>query len=229
MVEGDTRIATAIQYLTQSTWSHAAFFAGPVWQEPEEEEARVLIEADLENGVIAVPLSKYADHNVRICRPVGLDEESLRRVVSHMVNSIGLEYDLKNIFDLARYFLPRPPVPQRWRRRLISLGSGEPTKAICSTLLAQAFQLIRYPILPRYEKGTEGMDEEMVLRRMHHSYFTPCDFDLSPYFRIVKPTLEAGYDYRQLKWASEEPSAKEADGNVPRHLPSVAPVDGQES
>ena len=226
LVEGDTRISTAIQYLTQSTWSHAAFFAGPVWQEPGEDEPRVLIEADLENGVIAVPLSKYAQSNVRICRPVGVDEESMERVVSFMVQSIGLEYDLKNIFDLARYFLPRPPLPRRWRRRLIELGSGEPTKAICSTLLAQAFQQIGYPILPRYEKGSEGLDEVTVLRRRHHSYFTPCDFDLSPYFRIVKPTLEAGYDYRQLKWAQEKPPVTEETATAPPHSPDLDQVDG---
>jgi hypothetical protein len=223
LVEGNTRISTAIQYITQSTWSHSAFFAGPVWQEPGEAEPRVLIEADLENGVTAVPLSKYAEHNMRICRPVGLDDASTERVVSFMVGSIGLEYDLKNIFDLARYFLPLPPLPRRWRRRLIELGSGEPTKAICSTLLAQAFQQIGYPILPRYEQGSEGLDEETVLRRRHHSYFTPCDFDLSPYFRIVKPTLEAGYDYRQLKWAQEPQQVREGNAKEPRRSPGADP------
>ena len=31
---------------------------------------------------------------------------------------------------------------------------------------------------------------------------TPRDFDLSPYFEIVKPTLEYGFDYKRLEWAS---------------------------
>ena len=34
----------------------------------------------------------------------------------------------------------------------------------------------------------------------HHSLFAPRDFDLSPYFMIVKPTLEAGFDYTRLNW-----------------------------
>jgi len=215
LVEGETRISTAIQYLTQSTWSHAAFVAGSVWQEPEEEEGRILVEADLEQGVVAVPLSKYAKHNTRICRPVGLDEESVQQVIDFMVGSIGLEYDLKNIFDLARYFLPRPPLPKRWRRKLMAFGSGEPTKAICSTLMAQAFQEIGYPILPRYEASEIGLDEETVLRKRHYTHFTPCDFDLSPYFAIIKPTLASGFDYRQLRW-------KEGEQTVPRHLPPRA-------
>ncbi len=74
LVEGNTRLSTAIKYLTQSTWSHAAL-------------AR-----------------------------------------------LGHRYDMKNVLDLARFLLPVPPVPTRWRRRMLALGSGEPTKAICSTL-----------------------------------------------------------------------------------------------
>jgi hypothetical protein len=201
LVEGETRIASAIQYLTQSTWSHSAYYAGPIYQEPGEAEARVLVEADLEHGVIAVPLSKYATHNTRICRPVGLGPEDLETVTGFMVDSIGLQYDLKNIFDLARYFLPLPPLPIRFRRRLIEFGSGEPTKAICSTLLAQAFQGVGYPILPRYEDGDRS---ETLLRARHHTYFTPRDFDLSPYFEVVKPTLAEGFDHRSLRWVEDE-------------------------
>ncbi|MGH8679798.1 MAG: hypothetical protein ACREUQ_15810 [Burkholderiales bacterium] len=46
--------------------------------------------------------------------------------------------------DFTRYVLQEPPVPTRWRRRMLSLGSGEPTRAMCSTLIAQAFQSIRF-------------------------------------------------------------------------------------
>jgi hypothetical protein len=47
-----------------------------------------------------------------------------------------------------RYLFPLP-VPQRWRRRVIALGSGNPTRLICSALIAQAFEAVRYPILPK--------------------------------------------------------------------------------
>ena len=199
LVEGETRMSTAIQYLTQSTWSHVCFFAGTVYQEPTEAEPRVLIEADLLEGVIAVPLSKYAEHNIRICRPVGMPEEDKQAIVEFMINHIGLTYDLKNIFDLMRYLLPTPPVPRRFRRKLIAFGSGEPTRAICSTLIAEAFQSVNYPILPRYESE--------FLEKRHHTHFMPRDFDLSPYFSVVKPTLNGGFAHRDLLW-------KDADDNV---------------
>ena len=35
----------------------------------------------------------------------------------------------------------------------------------------------------------------------HHSLYTPRDFDVSPYFQIVKPTIERKFDYRTMRWA----------------------------
>ena len=47
------------------------------------------------------------------------------QVRSIAVERIGLQYDLRNVLDLARYLFPTPPVPQRFRRRMIALGSEE--------------------------------------------------------------------------------------------------------
>src|SRR5580765_5988942 len=140
LVEGHTRVSAAIKYLTQSTWSHSALYIGDaLGPPPAGEEPKVLIEADLRAGVHAVPLSHYAGLHTRICRPVGLAPEDLKKVIDFAVKSIGESYDLRNLIDLARYLLPTPPVPTRLRRRMIALGSGDPTRAICSTMIAQAF------------------------------------------------------------------------------------------
>ena len=114
---------------------------------------------------------------------------------------------MKNVIDLARYLLPVPPVPISWRRRLLAFGSGDPTRAICSTLIAQAFQSVRYPILPRVEHRRERPDGKLeytakeILHIRHYSLFAPRDFDISPYFRIIKPEVEDGFDHRTLIWA----------------------------
>ncbi|MDP1690678.1 MAG: hypothetical protein Q8L49_01730 [Burkholderiaceae bacterium] len=42
------------------------------------------------------------------------------------------------------------------------------------------------------------MDE--ILQVRHHSLFAPRDFDVSPYFAVIKPTLAAGFDHRALAW-----------------------------
>lgn len=210
LVEGDRRISTAIKYLTQSTWSHAAMYVGDaLGRGTDPFESPVLIEADVVNGVVAVPLAKYADLNTRICRPVGLTPDDRRAVVDYMVARIGHAYDLRNVIDLARYLLPTPPVPVAWRRRLLALGSGDPTRAICSTLIAQAFESVRYPILPRIEQRRAGdahVDSSVreILHIRHYSLFTPRDFDISPFFRIIKSTVESGFDYRALHWSDQD-------------------------
>ena len=207
LVEGNQKISSIIKYLTQSTWSHSAFYVGDVLDsQTDGEEPLCLIEASAKNGVVAVPLSKYAVFNSRICRPVGLSKEDRQKIVDFMVSSLGLAYDTRNVVDLMRYLLPHPPVPVRFRRRMLALGSGDPTRAICSSLIAQAFQSVRYPILPlivkpkRVPSGDYRYAEREILHIRHHSLFTPRDFDVSPFFKVIKPSIESGFDYRDLEW-----------------------------
>ena len=116
---------------------------------------------------------------------------------------------MKNIIDLARYLLPTPPVPVSWRRRMIALGSGDPTRAICSTLIAEAYQSIGYPILPEIEvirSAKASMVEREIMHIRHYSLFTPRDFDISPFFAVVKPTLVSGFNYKDIHWAGDTQS-----------------------
>jgi Permuted papain-like amidase enzyme, YaeF/YiiX, C92 family len=209
LVEGNSRISVAIKYLTQSTWSHAALCVGnALGKATPDGELLSLIEVNVGEGCVAAPLSKYQHYNTRICRPNNLTPQDRARVIDFMIGSLGKRYDLKNITDLLRYLLPTPPVPARWRRRLLSFGSGDPTRAICSSLIAQAFGRVRYPILPiitrefRADALARSQRSE-ILHIRHHSLYAPRDFDLSPYFHVVKPTLETGFDYRVLKWAEQ--------------------------
>ncbi len=213
LVEGNRRISTAIKYLTQSTWSHAALYVGDFRLSGLGLDAPVLIEADVEQGVIAVPLTKYTALNTRICRPVGLQGQDTEHVVNYMISRLGHAYDLRNVIDLARYLLPVPPIPVRWRRRMLALGGGDPTRAICSTLIAQAFQSVRYPILPRIERSSAEREyaAREILNIRHFSLFTPRDFDISPYFRVIKPTVENGFDYRELAWAEADAEPDNTD------------------
>lgn len=224
LVEGNQKISAAIKYLTQSTWSHAALYVGDALPEPADGAERPrLVEVTLGVGCTAVPLSRYRTYNTRICRPSGLTPEDRERIVAFMIGRIGLRYDMKNIFDMLRYFLPTPPVPVRWRRRMIAFGSGDPTRAICSTLIAEAYETIRYPILPEITRAPgrasaqSRYSRQEILHIRHHSLYTPRDFDLSPYFRIVKPTLEYGFDYRSVLW-SDDPRA-EAEPALPQLQP----------
>jgi len=205
LVEGSTRVSGAIKYLTQSTWSHAALYVGTKFPFKTAPSDHCFVEADTIHGVRSTSLESYAHLHTRICRPIGLSEEECREVTKCAIAQIGHKYDLRNIFDLARYLLPTPPVPTRLRRQLLSLGSGDPTRAICSTLIAQAFQSIRYPIIP-FTDNTPQISikkknfQPQQFKPKHFTLLTPRDFDVSPYFAIIKPTVECGFNFHNLEW-----------------------------
>ena len=199
LIEGRAKISTAIKYLTQSTWSHATMCVSAATRDAPP----MLVEVTLEDGCHRVPVSKYAPFNTRLCRAASLSDEEREDLARFMLSAIGMRYDLRNVFDLARYLFPTPPVPVRWRRHLLEFGSGDPTRAICSSLIAQAFEAVRYPILPeiRMVRVPESPRHEIpVWVRRHPSLVVPRDFDLSPYFAVIKPTIQRGFDHHRIHW-----------------------------
>jgi hypothetical protein len=239
LIEGNERISECIKYLTQSSWSHAALFVGgePLRRNPQardlylekfgEDAEWLMVEALVDEGVTLSPLSKYRDFNIRLCRPYNLSGDDLNEVLDEALRSVGSTYDIKNIFDLARYFLPVSLVPRRLRRKALQFGSGEPTRVICSSLIAACFRRVRFPIVPRFEQLPEetpkvrrlriwpftvrsGGHEYGVLREVSPTLVTPRDFDLSPYFEIIKFNIieSMRFDYHKIRWADDVPSAQ---------------------
>lgn len=203
LVEGGSRISQVIKYLTQSSWSHAAFYIGDGllrWGGPHAESAldayghdasHLLVESDMKEGVIGVPLTKYENHNLRICRPVGLKAEDLDLVIGELLRHLGVSYDQRNVLDLARYLTPFHFLPAKFRRKPLYLGSSTSREVICSALIAKAFYKVDFAIQPlRVEEG--GADRKGSWAGRHPSYIMPRDFDLSPNFEILKPVAAMG-------------------------------------
>jgi len=207
LVEGNSRLSAVIKYLTQSTWSHAALYVGErAGDVAPSGEPNVFLEAEADTGVVTVPLSKYVRFHTRICRPVGVDDINMKKVIDYALKRLGTQYDQQRIVDLARYLFPYPPVPVWFRRRMLSIGCGDPTRAICSALIAEAYASIHYPILPEraaINGKTYGIAPYVQSEMDHirtYGLYTPRDFDVSPFFAIVKPTLAAGFDYHTVEW-----------------------------
>ena len=92
------------------------------------------------------------------------------------------------------------------------------TETICSSVIAEAFAKVKFPILPvparqkprtaweRFRQQLLGRPTRRaysgLLRARHPTLCVPRDFDLSPYFDIVKFDARdsAAFDYRKLEW-----------------------------
>ncbi len=237
LVDGDQRVSQAIKYLTMSTWSHSALYIGDALLGRDaatrgenqrrfgRESRHLVVEALVEKGVVVSPLTKYADFNVRICRPVALKPEDLRTVLDYVIARIGFQYDRRNLWDLTRYLLPFELIPPHLREDALHFGSGRDTETICSSLLAEAFGAVGFPILPvparrKPETLRERLRQQILgrptrrarsglLRARHPTLCVPRDFDLSPYFDIVKFNAResAAFDYRQLEWVKRRPGS----------------------
>lgn len=183
LVEGRTRVSSTIKYLTQSTWSHAALYVGELLHQPSD---HVLIEADMQEGVRSLPLSFYEDMHTRICRPRDLTPEECKQVALYAISKLGNTYDLRHILDLLRYTLPKVFFkPDMGFIDALEFGSGDPTRAICSSLIAEAFYSVHYPVLAKDGANENNADS---MKMPHHTVFTPRDFDVSPFFDVIKPS-----------------------------------------
>ncbi|MBD3620090.1 MAG: hypothetical protein HUJ28_11510 [Chromatiales bacterium] len=235
LVEGRSRISRMIKTLTLSGWTHAALYVGRL-HDIEDADIRALIErhwegdpgeplvieALLGEGTIVAPLSKYRRYHLRICRPAGISRRDAFDVIRHAAGRLGLDYDLRQVFDLARFLFPWGIIPRRGRSSLFVHNAGAPTHNVCSSMIARAFHSVQYPVMPMYVHDAEG---KLRLYQRNFRLFTPKDFDSSPYFEIIKYPLFAFDElaiYRSLPWDTEgvlsEDAGRHADPAVDGRL-----------
>lgn len=214
LIEGRSRVADVIRVVTQSPWTHAVLYIGrlhdiedPVLREQMrshgdfEPNEQLIIESQIGSGTIARPVETYRDEHLRICRPHGLNYRDGQEVIAYAIQRLGHGYDVRHILDLLRFMLPWSILPRRWRSTLFQRNAGETTRTVCSTMIAEAFGSVQFPILPLI-KRTAG--EGVQLFQRNPRLVTPSDFDYSPYFEIIKyPFLD--FDphtrYRLLPWS----------------------------
>lgn len=212
LLEGSSRVSNTIKLLTRSNWSHAAIYIGHLYEITNKKlrehiinnhqgdvDAPLIIEGFLGKGTVVSSLAKYRLHHLRICRPRGLSPEDCDKVIAYCIGAIGYDYNVRQIFDLLRYMAPISIMPRRLFSSLFK-SSKDSHRKICSSLLAEAFQFVNFPVLP---KIVVNDNDEIELVQRNPNLFAPGDFDYSPYFDIIKYPLfsmnESGL-YRNLPW-----------------------------
>lgn len=214
LIEGRSRISSVIRTITQSPWTHAALYIGrPIDFEDEyiqnvihqhietKDKTRLIIEDLLDQGTVISTLKSYRNHHIRICRPIGISHADTQLVIQYAIRALGQPYNVRHLIDLARFLLPWSILPRRFRSSLFRTQSGEPESGICSSLIAEAFNTVQFPILP-FMKPHEAEGVEVFQRNPY--LYTPKDFDYSPYFEIIKYPLfnpeEPLPYYRRMPW-----------------------------
>lgn len=218
LVAGRSRVSEVIKIVTQSHWSHAALYIGRLHDIESVAHRKVIenhfpcapndqliIESEIGKGTVVTLLSNYQHDHLRICRPKGLRQDDANAVINYCVENLGKEYNVRQIFDLARFMFPWHWLPRRWRSSLFKHNAGKVTKEVCSTLIAKAFTSVDFPILPHIKMEEKGKNFELLHRNPR--LYTPSDFDFSPYFDIVKYPL-FGIDgsglYHHLPWNKDK-------------------------
>lgn len=245
LVEGRSRVAEVISLMTQSPWTHAMLFVGRLFdiEDPEiralagaryqgDCQEQLVIEALLGKGTIVTALSDYGDEHLRICRPEGLSHADGQRVIGHAISYLGWDYDIRQILDLARFFFPWTILPRRWRSSLFQHNAGDATRTVCSTLLAESFGQVDFPIRPFIDRDADG---SVRFFKRNPRLFTPRDFDYSPYFNIIKYPFLGVSDlglYRRLPWCHDEALYNDNDDFLPtepvgRALSNTKDTDGR--
>lgn len=216
LVEGRTHVSEIIKTITLSNWTHSALYIGPLHNiddpvlrehiqsfytgSPDEQ---LIIESQLGYGTIVESIRKYRDEHLRICRPTSMTRTDSQKVIAYAINRLGSYYNVRQILDLARFLFPYTLLPRRWRSSLFEHNAGTPTHTVCSTMIAEAFASVRYPILPVLHRNEDG---QLTLYRRNTRLITPKDFDYSPYFDVIKyPILD--FDelavYQKMPWGKD--------------------------
>lgn len=245
LVEGRSRVSNVIKNITVSPWTHAALYIGRIHEIENEADREIikkyykgdpgeqlLIEALLGEGTIIVPLTKYSKDHIRICRPQGLARQDANKVTLYALQNVGGDYNVRQLFDLARFLLPYSILPKEWGSTLFNRDNvGDPTKTVCSSMIASAFTSVHFPILPVVHKQKDG---SLKMFKRNTRLYTPPDFDYSPYFEIIKYAI-MGFDdlavYRKLPWDQDGVICNgENDCYIPQEHPAFnEPTTGTET
>lgn len=188
LIEGEHWVSDWIKVFSYHTWTHAVMWVGENPTLPKSvksefvEEGGNVIESLMKSefngggqgGIVLSRLECYRDCNLRICRPVGLSRERLRKAIRFVLEHIGCEYDQMLLTQFVHFSFTGENDPTK------PLGQMADGKFTCSSLIAAAFASVGFPIIYFYDQS------QNTYVPYHPSQVQPKDFDLSLNFQVIK-------------------------------------------
>src|SRR5882757_2401001 len=143
--------------------------------------------SNIEDGVVSAPLSKYLHCQTRICRPVGLSEADCEKGCRYAsAHSSRLRFQERHrplalSVTTAHDAALAPPIDRARVRRC------QPYHLLFADCAS-----IRRHALPDFAQDNAFRQPDGVPRGRRNpplALYAPRDFDISPYFTVVKPKL----------------------------------------
>lgn len=196
LIEGRSSVDGTIKKLTQSHWSHGALYIGRLIDIDDmalrelvrshidcDTDTPLIVHSVLGQGTIIEPLQELEREHIRLCRPKGLAKGDVQQVIRYMLSQVATDREEYHFMDIMRFFFPWSLVPQRWRMPLLRYNYGKHVELVSCSVIANAFGFVQFPIMPLVKTTRNGGTQ--LLRRKPRLCM-PVDFDVSPYFEIVK-------------------------------------------
>ncbi len=144
LVEGRSEMSRLIKLFSSSHWSHVAMYVGNALTSSDhkgrdsylkrygQNAEHMLVEAFSGKGVIATPLKKYKNYNIRLCRPYGILDTDLSKVLDKVTGRLGMHYDDQNITAIALMILQTLWKPINKPSIQACIGNCNDFQVICS-------------------------------------------------------------------------------------------------
>ena len=140
LIDGRTRASKIIKRVTQSPWSHAVLYIGCLNDIKDKAlrkkiktygdfkpDQQLLIESEIGKGTVITPIEYYQNDHIRILRAEWLSTPDVEHVIHYALGRLGRKYNLRHVFDLARFLFPWGAFPKKWRSSLFQHHALQPT------------------------------------------------------------------------------------------------------
>lgn len=196
LIDGNTLADRKIKAITGSRWSQVCLYLGRLHDIRNaslrafindhldcQSDTQLIFKADLVKGMHITTLSELRQQTFRICRPHELTEDDTQNIVNYTINRASTTAKHAWWPAVRLLLVPWTLLPMHWRQRLFRALSGRRLRRAMGGTVGDAFSFIQFPILPLV-RGED--DKPNKLYRQYPSVFYPADFDLSPYFDVIK-------------------------------------------